>query len=45
VTFVTGVFSYAQTSKSAEMMAQFDNFIPEEAVVVRDGKDQVVNAK
>lgn len=39
VTFVTGVFSYMQTSKSAEMMAQFDNFIPEEAVVLRDGKD------
>ena len=45
VTFVTGVFSYLQTSKSAEMMAQFDNFIPEEAVVIRDGKDGVVNAK
>jgi sodium/potassium-transporting ATPase subunit alpha len=39
VVFVTGVFSYLQTSKSAEMMAQFDNFIPEEAVVIRDGKD------
>jgi len=45
VTFVTGVFSYQQTSKSAEMMAQFDNFIPEEAVVLRDGKDSVINAK
>jgi hypothetical protein len=37
VTFVTGCFSYAQSSKSAEMMAQFENFIPPTAVVIRDG--------
>jgi sodium/potassium-transporting ATPase subunit alpha len=38
VTFLTGCFSYAQTSKSAEMMAQFENFIPPMATVIRDGK-------
>lgn len=37
VTFLTGCFSYAQTSKSAEMMAQFENFIPPIAYVIRDG--------
>jgi sodium/potassium-transporting ATPase subunit alpha len=31
VVFLTGVFSYMQTSKSAEMMAQFENFIPDTA--------------
>lgn len=39
VVFLTGVFSYMQTSKSAEMMAQFENFIPETASVIRNGKD------
>jgi len=37
VTFLTGCFSYAQTSKSAEMMAQFENFIPANATVFRNG--------
>lgn len=37
VVMITGIFSYQQTSKSAQMMAQFKNFIPPEAVVVRDG--------
>jgi len=45
VTFVTGCFSYAQTSKSAEMMAQFENFIPPIAYVIRDGKEAKVDAK
>ena len=39
VTFLTGCFSYAQSSKSAEMMAQFENFIPPTAYVIRDGKE------
>jgi sodium/potassium-transporting ATPase subunit alpha len=38
VTFMTGCFSYMQTSKSAEMMSQFENFIPPIATVIRDGK-------
>jgi len=45
VTFITGCFSYAQSSKSAEMMAQFENFIPPTAQVIRDGKNQKVDAK
>jgi hypothetical protein len=38
VTWLTGCFSYAQSSKSAEMMAQFENFIPPKATVKRNGK-------
>jgi sodium/potassium-transporting ATPase subunit alpha len=45
VTFLTGCFSYAQSSKSAEMMAQFENFIPPIATVIRDGSIQTVAAK
>lgn len=44
VTFVTGCFSYFQTSKSAALMAQFKNFIPPVASVQRDGKKSQVNA-
>jgi sodium/potassium-transporting ATPase subunit alpha len=45
VVFVTGVFSYAQASKSAEMMAQFENFIPPVATVIREGKQKNIEAK
>lgn len=45
VTWLTGCFSYAQTSKSAEMMAQFENFIPPVAQVIRDGKSIPIDAK
>ena len=45
VTFITGYFSYAQSSKSAEMMAQFENFIPPTAYVIRDGKETKIDAK
>jgi sodium/potassium-transporting ATPase subunit alpha len=45
VTFITGCFSYAQTSKSAEMMAQFENFIPPTATVIRDGEVKTLPAK
>ena len=45
VTFLTGCFSYAQSSKSAEMMAQFENFIPPIAYVIRDGKETKIDAK
>jgi sodium/potassium-transporting ATPase subunit alpha len=34
-----------QTSKSAEMMAQFENFIPPVAFVIRGGKPEQVDAK
>jgi sodium/potassium-transporting ATPase subunit alpha len=45
VTFITGCFSYAQTSKSAEMMAQFENFIPPVATVMRNGRFEPMDAK
>jgi P-type E1-E2 ATPase len=45
VTFITGCFSYAQASKSAEMMSQFENFIPPIANVIRDGKAAKIDAK
>lgn len=45
VTLLTGIFSYMQASKSAEMMAQFENFIPPVAYVIRDGKETKVDAK
>jgi sodium/potassium-transporting ATPase subunit alpha len=45
VVFITGVFSYAQASKSAEMMAQFENFIPPKATVMRDGSKKEIDAK
>lgn len=38
VVIITGVFSYAQTSKAASLMADFKNFIPKEALVLRDSK-------
>ena len=37
VVFITGVFSYLQTSKAASLMDDFKNFIPREAMVLRDG--------
>jgi sodium/potassium-transporting ATPase subunit alpha len=45
VTLATGIFSYMQASKSAEMMSQFENFIPPIANVVRDGKPQAIEAR
>ena len=37
VVFITGVFSYMQTSKAASLMDNFKNFIPKEALVMRNG--------
>jgi len=45
VTLLTAIFSYMQTSKSAEMMAQFENFIPPVAFVIRNGQPEQVDAK
>ena len=42
---MTGIFSYLQSSKSAEMMAQFENFIPPTAFVIRDGRETKIEAK
>jgi sodium/potassium-transporting ATPase subunit alpha len=38
VVLITGIFSYQQTSKAASLMADFKNFIPKEAMCLRDGK-------
>lgn len=45
VVLITGIFSYQQSSKSAEMMAQFENFIPPIAYVIRDGREEMIEAK
>jgi len=42
VVFVTGVFSYMQTSKAASLMDDFKGFIPKTAEVTRDGKRTVI---
>jgi sodium/potassium-transporting ATPase subunit alpha len=44
VTFVTGCFSYYQSSKSAALMAQFKNFIPQKALVIRNGEESSIEA-
>lgn len=38
VVFITGVFSYMQTSKAASLMDDFKGFIPRTAEVTRNGK-------
>jgi len=45
VVFITGCFSYYQTSKSAALMAQFKNFIPPSAKVKRNGNFIDINAQ
>lgn len=42
VVFVTGCFSYMQTSKAASLMDDFKGFIPRVAEVTRDGKRQEI---
>ena len=44
VVFVTGCFSYYQSSKSAALMAQFKNFIPPKALVIRNGSESSIEA-
>jgi len=45
VVFVTGCFSYLQTSKAASLMDDFKGFIPKTAEVRRDGKDTTIPAE
>lgn len=42
VCFFTGVFAYSQQTKAANLMADFKNFIPREALAKRDGVWQKV---
>jgi sodium/potassium-transporting ATPase subunit alpha len=44
VVFITGCFSYYQSSKSAALMAQFKNFIPPMAFAIRDGNEVNIEA-
>lgn len=45
VVTVTGLFSYTQTSKAASLMADFKNFIPKEALCLRDGNWSKIEAR
>jgi sodium/potassium-transporting ATPase subunit alpha len=45
VVFITGCFSYLQTSKAASLMDDFKNFIPRTAQVLRDGKWEEIESK
>ena len=45
VVFITGVFSYFQSSKAASLMDDFKNFIPKTAQVLRDGKWEEIESK
>jgi sodium/potassium-transporting ATPase subunit alpha len=45
VVIITGLFSYTQSSKAASLMADFKNFIPKEALVLRDEKWGKLEAK
>lgn len=45
VVILTGCFSYAQTSKAASLMKDFQNFIPREALVTREGKEVRIESK
>jgi sodium/potassium-transporting ATPase subunit alpha len=45
VVIITGIFSYVQGSKAASLMADFKNFIPKEATIIRNGKKITIEAK
>ena len=45
VVFITGVFSYSQTSKAASLMDDFKNMIPPQAAVKRGGAWRDVEAR
>ena len=45
VCFLTGLFSYSQSTKSAALMATFKNFIPKTCACYRDGKVGTLEAK
>jgi len=44
VVIITGCFSYYQESKSSKIMESFAKMVPQEAVVLRDGKKLNINA-
>ena len=44
VVFITGCFSYYQTSNAANLMDDFKNFIPQMALVIRDNAESKTEA-
>ncbi|KTF83352.1 hypothetical protein cypCar_00042003 [Cyprinus carpio] len=45
VVIVTGCFSYYQEAKSSKIMDSFKNLVPQQALVVRDGEKNHINAE
>lgn len=45
VVIITGCFSYYQEAKSSKIMDSFKNLVPQQALVVRDGEKNHVNAE
>ena len=44
VVMISGFFSYFQNAKSESVMEGFKNFIPPKCKVIRDGKEDMINA-
>ncbi|XP_063069052.1 sodium/potassium-transporting ATPase subunit alpha-1b [Engraulis encrasicolus] len=45
VVVITGCFSYYQEAKSSKIMDSFKNLVPQQALVMRDGEKQQINAE
>ncbi|XP_044044595.1 sodium/potassium-transporting ATPase subunit alpha-1 isoform X3 [Siniperca chuatsi] len=45
VVIITGCFSYYQEAKSSKIMDSFKNLVPQQALVVRDGEKNSINAE
>ncbi|CAD5112615.1 DgyrCDS1828 [Dimorphilus gyrociliatus] len=45
VVIITGIFSYYQESKSSKIMDSFKKILPQQAIVIRDGKKLSINAE
>jgi len=45
VILITGVFSFIQENKEVEMKKEYDRLMPENATVIRDGEEYVVDCK
>ncbi|XP_078512743.1 sodium/potassium-transporting ATPase subunit alpha-1-like [Lissotriton helveticus] len=45
VVIITGCFSYYQEAKSSKIMESFKNMVPQQALVIRNGEKQTINAE
>ncbi|XP_072369891.1 sodium/potassium-transporting ATPase subunit alpha isoform X2 [Scyliorhinus torazame] len=45
VVIVTGCFSYYQEAKSSKIMDSFKNMVPQQALVIREGEKNTINAE